>query len=569
MQVVGEPGWYHELAPLVPWRRMGVRRISWKATAMPPARYYVTTSIPYVNARPHLGHALEFVQADLLARYHRLRGDDTYLLTGTDDNALKNVQAAEAAGMPVQQFVDANAAQFAALRLPLALSTDDFIRTSSERRHRAGVEKLWRACARAGDIDRRTYRGLYCLGCEQFYTPDELEDGLCPIHRRLPEVVDEENYFFRLTRYATPLRTAIETGALRILPETRRAEVLRFIDRGLHDFSISRSRERAHGWGISVPDDPGQVIYVWFDALANYVTALDYGADGHRYHHYWLTNPQRVHVIGKDILRFHAIYWPAMLLSAGEPLPTTIYVHEFLTVGGQKLSKSLGNVIDPTAMTAAYGTDALRYWLLREMPRTEDGDFTIERLVARYNQELANDLGNLMQRTISMLWRYRAGQLPAPGPSQSIDTTLMAVAAGLPELLAGAIDQFDFRSALEAIGALVTRANQYVEATAPWRLARQESTDTEASRRLDTVLYTLAETLRLLAVHLSPFLPTAAATMSQDLGQTDTAPQRFSKVTAWGQLTPGSMVAPARPIFPRIEERPPDVVATGEAPVDA
>jgi methionyl-tRNA synthetase len=526
-------------------------------------RYYVTTSIPYVNARPHIGFALEAVQADALSRYHRLRGDETRFLTGTDDNALKNVQAAEAAGISPQQLVDRNAAAFLALREPLNLSFDDFIRTSADARHADGVRKLWRACERAGDIYRRAYQGLYCIGCERFYGEDELLDGLCPIHQTRPELIEEENYFFRLSRYGEQLRELIISGDLRIEPETRRNEVLSFLAQGLEDFSVSRSQERARGWGIPVPDDPSQVMYVWYDALGNYITALDYADDGELYRRYWLENPNRVHVIGKDILRFHAVYWPAMLLSAGEPPPTRINVHEFLMVDGQKISKSLGNVVDPVALAEQFGTDALRYWLLREMPRTEDGDFSIARLVRRYDTDLANDLGNLLNRTMSMIARYRGGSIPAPGPAQAADIELRAIAVRLPNVTQSALEAFDFRAALAAVWELVTRANGYVETNAPWVLARQvREGDEQAKQRLDTVLYTLAESLRLIAYHLTPYIPAAAARITGQLGIDPTAAAPYHEATQWGSLLPGTQVATPQPVFPRIEIRPvphPDV----------
>lgn len=520
---------------------------------MSGSRYYVTTSIPYVNSRPHIGFALEAVQADALARFHRLRGDDTRFQTGTDDNALKNVQAAEAAGIPTKALVDRNAARFLALRAPLDLSFDDFIRTSGEARHADRVRKLWRACGRAGDIYRRAYRGLYCVGCERFYAEAELAAGLCPIHRTRPELVEEENYFFRLSRYGPRLHELVASGRLRIEPETRRNEVVGFIARGLEDFSISRSQARARGWGIPVPDDPAQVMYVWFDALGNYITALDYAHDGDLYRRYWLENPNRVHVIGKDILRFHAVYWPAMLLSAGEPAPSRIYVHEFLTVEGQKISKSLGNVIDPVALTERFGTDALRYWLLREMPRTEDGNFSVERLARRYDEDLANDLGNPLNRTVSMVSRYRGGVVPAPGPTQTADHLLQALAARLPDETRLALEAFDFRGALTAIWGLVTRANGYVEANAPWVLARQERDgDAGAGRRLDTVLYSLAESLRLIAAHSSPYIPAAAARIARQVGADPVGSSPYDEAVRWGRLAPGARVAAAHPVFPKI-----------------
>lgn len=536
-----------------------LRQRAWRLVPEASAMtYYITTSIPYVNARPHLGHALELVQADTLARFARQRGDDVHFLTGTDDNALKNVQAAERAGIPVRDLVDRNAAAFAALRAPLDLSFDDFIRTSADPRHAVGVQKLWRACDRAGDIYKRYYEGRYCVGCERFYKADELVNGLCPQHRRRPELVAEENYFFRLSRYTDRLRELVESGTLRILPETRRNETLSFVRRGLEDFSISRSRARARGWGIGVPGDPEQVIYVWFDALGNYITALDYATEGEPYRRYWCENPNRVHVIGKDVARFHTVYWPAMLLSAGEPLPTTIYVHEFLTVGGEKLSKSLGNTIDPVAVAGEFGTTALRYWLLREMPRTEDGDFTETRLVERYNADLANTLGNLVHRTLSMLWHYRAGRVPTPVPEARLpgERELRQLADALLSTIAVGLDAFDFRAALTALLALATRANRFVEEVAPWNLARRErSGDRAATATLDGALYALVETLRLLALHLAPFLPDAAARLNAQLGQRPADPLPYTKSVSWGCTAPGTTVRRPEPLFPKLEPR--------------
>src|SRR3972149_298201 len=336
-------------------------------------RFYVTTAIPYVNAAPHIGFALEIVQADAIARYHRLIGDDTFFLTGTDENGLKNVQSAEKSGIPVQKFVGQNSQRFEDLRGALNLSFDDFIRTTEER-HILGAQKLWQACD-PGDIYKNKYRGLYCVGCEQFYTEKELVDGKCPEHGTVPETVEEENYFFKLSKYQNRLEKLIESNELGIVPESRRNEILSFIKGGLEDFSISRSKARAKGWGIPVPGDKNQVIYVWFDALSNYINALGYADDGEKFKKYWLENEKRTHVIGKGIIRFHAVYWPAMLLSAGIPLPTEIFVHGYLTVDGQKISKSLDNAtasggapqaagaIDTLALADKNGTDHVPYFL--------------------------------------------------------------------------------------------------------------------------------------------------------------------------------------------------------------
>ncbi|MEW2356507.1 methionine--tRNA ligase [Spirillospora sp. NPDC029432] len=478
---------------------------------------YITTTIPYVNARPHLGFALELVQADVLARHRRQRGDHVRFQTGTDDNSLKNVLAAEAAGVDVQEFVDENAAAFVALAEPLSLSVDDVIRTSRDPRHRAGVERFWQACAKAGDLYRKHYEGLYCVGCEQFYTPAELIDDRCAEHGTRPQRVAEENWFFRLSRYADRLHDLIATGTLRIEPAERRNEVLAFIAGGLEDFSISRSTARARGWGIAVPGDPGQVIYVWWDALGNYLTALGHGTGSADKRRWWDGAERRVHLLGKGVLRFHAVYWPAMLLSAGQPLPTDILVHDYLTADGRKISKSGGATVDPAALVERYGTDAVRWWLLREVPRVGDADFTADRLVHRSDDELANGVGNLVNRVVSMLHRYRDGQVPAgddgPAPeAQELDATIHRA----PDFVDAALADFDFRRATAAVWAIADQANRYISHVRPWELAKAERTgDDQAARRLDAVLATLVRSCRAVAEHLQPFLPDAAYRINQ------------------------------------------------------
>jgi methionyl-tRNA synthetase len=516
--------------------------------------WYITTAIPYVNARPHIGFALEIVLTDALARYHRLVGNDVRFLTGTDENSLKNVQAAEKAGVPTQELVDQNAAQFEALRAPLQLSFDDFIRTSTEQRHLAGVRKLWESVDRNGDLYTRSFRGLYCVRCEQFYTEDELEDGLCPEHHIPPEVVEEENYFFRLSRYGDQLRELIESDTLRIVPQTRKNEVLSFIRMGLQDFSVSRTRARAHGWGVPVPGDPEQVMYVWFDALGNYITALDYADDGPLYQRYWAGNPNRTHVIGKGIIRFHAVYWPAMLLAAGVPLPTTIFVHGYVTVDGVKISKSLGNVIDPVELVREYGAAAVRYYLLHEVPATEDGDFTLERFIRAHNTDLADQLGNLLNRVLNMLGRYYDGAVPAPTLHEAVDEPLIALAGELPARVDAAMERFAPHEALVAIWELVAAANKYVGDVEPWVLAKRvKAGDTAAEARLATALYNLAEALRLTAYYVSPFLPSVAEGIATQLGIALEERPAWAEVTRWGQLPTGTKTQPGAVLFPKLE----------------
>src|SRR5947209_9458520 len=370
-------------------------------------RYYITTTIPYVNGRPHVGHAEEFLQTDAFGRYHRLRGDDTYVLTGTDENSLTNVLAAEREGIPVRDLVDRNSIWFKDLADSLGLRYDQFIRTAVDSRHAAASQKIWRAVETSGDIYKKRYGGLYCERCELYYEEGELVGGLCPDHLIPPKFVEEENYFFRLSRYGDTLRDLIASDRLHIIPDFRKNEVLSFINQGLQDFSISRTQERARGWGIPVPGDPSQVMYVWFDALTNYISALGYDSEDELYRHFWLENPHRVHALGKSVIRFHAVYWPAMLLSAGIPLPEREFVHGFINIAGTGMSKTLGNVIDPVALVDEFGAEAVRYFLLRAVHPVQDSDFAstdhfFDQLRARYTADLANDLGNLLQRTIPL-----------------------------------------------------------------------------------------------------------------------------------------------------------------------
>jgi methionyl-tRNA synthetase len=465
--------------------------------------FYVTTAIPYVNGDPHLGHALELVQADVLARHRRLRGEDVRFLSGTDDNALKNVHAALAAGVPTAAFVAEKAQRFVDLAVPLQLSYDDFIRTSTDPRHRPGVERLWAACAAAGDLYERDYEGLYCSGCEAFV------EGRCPEHPEEPQRIVERNWFFRLSRHQEALLGLIESGHLRIEPEHRRNEVLAFVRGGLEDFSVSRDRARARDWGIQVPRDPSQVIYVWFDALANYVTALE----GDAYDTWWRGSDERVHVIGKGIVRFHAVYWPAILLSAGLPLPSAVFVHDYLTVEGRKLSKSLGTAIDPLDVIDGHGADALRWWFLRDVPRTGDADFRADLIAARAN-ELADGLGNLVNRTIALVRRHG----PVRGETTPESASLLAACAELPSAIDAALARFDLRGGANALWDVVARANRFVSETRPWELAK------DGDARLDAVLGAQLEACACLAHELRPFLPAAAERIEAALAALD--PQR-------------------------------------------
>jgi methionyl-tRNA synthetase len=484
--------------------------------------YYVTTAIPYVNAAPHLGHALEFVQADVLARHRRLRGHPVRFLSGTDDHALKNILAARNAGVPVADYVNRAADRFQALQGLLDLSCDDYIRTSSDRRHRPGVEFLWQRCVDAGDFYPHTYEGLYCIGCEQFYEEESLVGGLCPEHATAPERVTETNWFFRLSRYGEQINAAIASGALTINPSQKRNEVLALLDTGLKDFSVSRPAARADGWGIPVPGDPSQVIYVWWDALTNYITALGVDQRSDAYKYWWCGDGERVHVIGKGITRFHALYWAGLLLSAGQPLPTTIHVHDYVNAGGAKLSKSTGNIVDPVDLVNAYGTDALRWWINREVPLLGDTEFTTARLVQAFNTDLANGLGNLANRTVTLLHTYSDGRLdlddgPVIGPgwdSVGLDTAC----AALPSTIDAALTNADFRSATAHLVATVNVANQLLNAAEPWKALRNPDGD---RRRIHRLLSRVVQACRAITTELTPFCPGGAKRLAGRLGDSD------------------------------------------------
>ena len=485
---------------------------------------YVTVAIPFVNAPPHLGYAYELVQADIHARARRAAGHRVRFLGGTDDHSLKNVLAAEAAGVPTRAYVDANAARFAALTGPLDLTFDDFVRTSADPRHRPAVERLWGACLASGDLYRRPYEGDYCVGCEQFYPPAELADGRCPEHGTPTERVAEDNWFFRLSRYRDHIEDLIASERLAVRPEPFRREVLAFVRRGLDDISVSRSVARARGWGIGVPGDPSQVVYVWFDALTNYLSALRYGEPGSADHRaWWREADHRVHVVGKGILRFHAVYWPAFLASAGEPPPTRIQVHPYLTVGGAKLSKSAGAAVAPTDVVDAYGSDALRWWFARDVGAVADTDFTPERLVSRANDDLANTLGNVTNRIATLVHRHRGGVVPA---LQDLNgDACRPVGAGVADDVearaAAAIAAFDLRGAARLVIEAAAALNRHLEATAPWALSREPGRAGE----LDRLLAGQVTAARTIARAAAPIVPRLAARLLDQLGAAGRVPE--------------------------------------------
>ncbi len=453
----------------------------------------VSTAIPFVNARPHLGFAYELVLADVLARHHRRRGRAVHFVTGTDDNSLKNVVAARVAGVTTRELVDRNADAFAALGSLLDIAPDDFVRTSTDPRHRPTVEWLWCACAASGDLYRKSWTGRYCAGCEAFVDDDVV---ICEEHKLPPEPVSEDNWFFRLSRHRDPLRDAIRSGRLAIVPEAARAETLAFLDGDVRDLSVSRVATRSGGWGIPVPDDPSQVIYVWFDALVNYISSI--GLAG------WRSAADRTHVIGKGITRFHAVYWPAFLLSAGLPLPDRLFVHGYLTVDGGKISKSgTGALVDPVVERC--GVDALRWYYLRRCRTRTDTDVSIDAIVAAYDGDLADRLGNLVQRCVTLAVKL-------PGDAGADDAPeLRALAAALPARIDTALAAFAPDDATAAVIELLDAANRHLEVTAPWRLARTDPA--AAARALDAPL----EAARVAAEELEPFVPGVARTIAARL----------------------------------------------------
>ena len=504
--------------------------------------YYLTCAIDYPNGEPHLGHAFEKIGADCIARFKRLQGYDVFFSTGVDENSLNVARTARDAGRDPHDFIDEISPKFNALWKALNISSTVFVRTT-EPRHIEASQEFFRRAHDNGDIYKGKYEGWYCLACESYYPDADLVEGMCPVHGTKPEWFSEENYFFALSKSQDRLLEHFEQYPDFVRPGFRRNEVLNFIKEGLKDFSVSRA---GADWGIPVPIDESQVIYVWFDALINYATVVGFPGDKDTFAKWW---PADAHVIGKDILRFHAIYWPAMLMAAGVELPTSVIGHGWIDLDGKPMSKTTGTVIDPADVIEKYGVDPLRYYLLREVPFFRDGSFVWDNLDGRYHRELGNDLGNLLNRTVSMIGRYRDGVLPAAGADTDPEKALKAAATEAWEKVELGLDAWNFSEALADLWRLVAAANRYVDATEPFKLAR----DPDQTGRVDAILYNLAESLRNIALLLAPAAPATADRIMQQLGTDPVAAGSWNSQREWGGLASGQPVPGGDPLFPRLE----------------
>ncbi|NVN99620.1 MAG: methionine--tRNA ligase [Geobacteraceae bacterium] len=503
--------------------------------------FYLTTPIYYVNDVPHIGHAYTTLAADVLARYRTILGDRVFFLTGTDEHGQKVEKAANAAGETPLELADRVMKRFQALWEKLGINHTDFIRTTQER-HKKGVSHLFTQLMDQGDIYLGEYEDWYCTPCETFWTETQLMDGKCPDCNRLVDKLKEESYFFKMSAYQQRLMDHIEANPDFIQPKSKRNEIVSFIKEGLRDLSVSRT---TFNWGIPVPGNEKHIIYVWFDALSNYITALGYPEKEGNFNDFW---PVDVHLIGKDILRFHAVYWPTFLMAAGLPLPKKVFAHGWWTVEGQKMSKSLQNVVEPNMLIDRYGVDAVRYFLLREVPFGLDGDFSHSALVNRINSDLANDVGNLLSRSTAMINKYFDGELPSCGALEDVDKAYMEKSTAMIGAVDTLMGELAFSKALQSIWEAISAGNKYIDETAPWTLAK----DPAMKDRLGTVMYCLAESQRLVHSVLAAFMPTTAEKALGYLG-CDYPPTADSLV--WGKLTGGTKIVKAEALFPRIEEK--------------
>jgi len=539
---------------------MALIKITIETEKMVSKPFYITTPIYYINAEPHIGHAYTTIAADMLTRFNRILGRESFFLTGTDEHGSKIAEAAEAAGKEPKVFCDKIVAMYKSSWKKLSIDNSDFIRTT-DKRHEDAVAKLLMILKDAKTDDGQdviysgTYEGLYCVGCEKFLTDKDIVDGVCPDHKTPPQAVKEKNYFFRLTSYIEKVKKLIETNELQILPDERRREVLGLLDIGLHDFSISRENVT---WGIPLPFDKSQITYVWIEALMNYITGIDYGADEEKFNKWW-GESEVVHLMAKDILKFHCVFWPAILLAAGLPLPKTMFVHGYFTIDGEKMSKSLGNIIDSNDMIDQFGIDATRYLLMTQYPFGKDGDVQQSRFIEKYNSDLANDLGNLVSRVAKMIVANYDGKLPSPNKELNGISELVDESEKLTVNVINRMSEFRLGEAVESAMKLVKMTNKYFDSMAPWKLIKDGNLEQAGG-----VLYAYAEVIRIASILLYPILPNKSVEIMNVLGLNG-SDLTIDNARTFFKLEPGQKIEIGESVFPRLKKEKKDKKADSQS----